>query len=108
MGMPCAMSCPTSEPFHLLENKKNDMAFKLAKKEFLWGKQKNEIMLDFHLISLLRGPKVYKVLLKCHKGTVECFSRFCFVVKRSADKMISQIFDIFAHDFSLFGNQLSS
>ena len=39
--------------------------------------------------------------------TVECFTRFCFVVKMSADKMISKIFDIFSHEFSLFSNQLS-
>ena len=39
--------------------------------------------------------------------TVECFPRFCFVVKTSADKMILQIFDILSHEFNLFSNQLS-
>ena len=39
-----------------------------------------------------------------HLYTVECFAMFCFVVKTSADKMISQFFDIFLHDFSLFFN----
>ncbi len=38
--------------------------------------------------------------------TVECFPRFCFVVKTSTDKMIWQIFDIFSHEYSLFANQL--
>ena len=39
--------------------------------------------------------------------TVECFARFCFAVKTSADKMILQIFDIFSHDFSPFSTQLT-
>ena len=39
--------------------------------------------------------------------TVQCFLRFCFAVKTSADKMILQIFDIFSHDFSLFSTQLT-
>ena len=43
-------------------------------------------------------------------STVECFPSFCFVVKTSADKVISHIFDIFdifSHDFSLFSTQLT-
>ena len=39
--------------------------------------------------------------------TVECFLRFCFVVKMSADNVILQIFDIFSHEWSLFSTQLS-
>ena len=45
--------------------------------------------------------------MKSHHFTLECFSRFCFVVKTSADKMILQIFDIFSQDFSLFSTQLT-
>ena len=44
---------------------------------------------------------------KFNHYTAECFARFCFVVKTSADKMILQIFDIFLHDFSLLSSQLS-
>ena len=43
----------------------------------------------------------------CQQCTVECFSRLCFVVKTSADKMILHIFDIFSHDFSHFSTQLT-
>ena len=39
--------------------------------------------------------------------TVECFPRFCFDVKTSADKMILHIFDLFSHEFSLFSTQLT-
>ena len=39
--------------------------------------------------------------------TVECFLRFCFVVKMSADNVILKFFDIFAYEFSLFSAQLS-
>jgi len=57
-------------------------------------------------------PKVALFSLSWNKWTlndrtVECFPRFCFVVKRSADKMILQIFDIFSHDFSLFSTQMT-
>ena len=41
------------------------------------------------------------------KLTVECFPRFCFVVKTSADNVILQFFDIFSHEFSLFSTQLT-
>ena len=40
-------------------------------------------------------------------STVECFPRFCFVVKTLAYKMALQIFDIFSHDFCLFSTQLT-
>ena len=39
--------------------------------------------------------------------TVERFTRFCFVVKTSADKMILQIFDIFSHELCLLSTQLT-
>ena len=48
--------------------------------------------------------KVNKI--PCHSA-VECFHRFCIVVKTSPDKMISQIFDIFSHEFGLFSTQLT-
>ena len=38
---------------------------------------------------------------------VECFLRFCFVVKTSADNVILPIFDIFTYELSLFSTQLS-
>ena len=39
--------------------------------------------------------------------TVQCFLRFCFVVKTSADNVIWHIFDIFTKKLSLFSTQLS-
>ena len=42
-------------------------------------------------------------LTKC---TVECFLRFCFVVKTSVDNVILQIFDIFTNESSLFFNSI--
>ncbi len=39
--------------------------------------------------------------------TVECFPRFCFIVKTSADNVILQIFNIFTNELSLFSTQLS-
>ena len=38
---------------------------------------------------------------------MECFLRFCFIVKTSADKVISLIFDIFANELSLSSIQLT-
>ena len=61
-----------------------------------WAKNRQQI---FPLNSLL--------LEFLNLGTVECFARFCFVVKTSADKMILQICDIFSYDFSLFSIQLT-
>ena len=43
-------------------------------------------------------------VLELHSGMS---LRFCFVVKTSADNVISQIFDIFANKFRLFSTQLS-
>ena len=42
------------------------------------------------------------VFTKFSQFIMECFPRFCFVVKTSADKMILPNFDIFSHDFSFF------
>ncbi len=44
--------------------------------------------------------------IKAEDCTMECFLRFCFVVKTSADNVISQIFYIFTNELSLFFNSI--
>ena len=55
-------------------------------------------------LAALGKLKTIDISFQC---TVECFLMFCFVVKTSADNVISLIFDIFSHDFNLLSSQLS-
>ena len=48
-------------------------------------------------------PYIDKIYLEF---TVECFPRFCFVVKTLAVNVISRMFDISTNELSLFSTQL--
>ena len=52
--------------------------------------------------SSARGGGVRKKSHDSFQLTVECFLRFCFVVKTLTDNVILQIFDIFTHELCLF------
>ena len=54
------------------------------------------------VVKRIQGLSISKTLC-----TVDCFPKFCFVVKTSADNVILQIFDKMTHDFSLFSTQLT-
>ena len=64
-------------------------------------------MQKWHDLLGMAASTLAQVFLTLSSCTVECFTRFCFVVKTSADNVILQIFDIFSHDFSLFSTQLT-